>query len=321
MNLEISNTYRAKKGYECFNACIVNSFAQVGVDLSSSDTFFSMDSNVLFENEQSILEVPSSVLFLDKYNIQYENDTYPNSDISELWKKIMADFFKSLVVRVRPEIMNYSKLFSSNLGAGHYINVINVDDKQVYFVDGYVPKITDDLYLGAVDKDIFEQSWCKERNKYRIIDTALNLSVEKIKRDARENFREYVNRSHDLLQFQETDNPEHPVLKMFWKLCERMQSEGQIDQSFAGYFFYELRVRGFLIVKNMIYEKLTELSLELAEEYNLNILKWNQTLMFMRKYMLQAKTDKFIALYGTINGLIREEDEILTRADVLFTDV
>ncbi len=314
MSLETLNTYSVKRGFECFNACIVNSFAKAGVDISSSDVFFSTDTNILTQNEQSIMEVPSSVLFLEKYNILYENDFCANADIYTLWKNGVLNAESSLVVRVRPEIMNYSKRFSSNMGSGHYINVISVDEKQVCFCDGYVSKITDSVYSGAIDKGVLLEAWNAERNKYRILHVPTDMDVEQVKENAKGNLLSYVNYSHELLESPCVENPKHPVLKMLWDLCERMQKGENFDSSFISFFFYAQRVHGFLIVQNMIWEKLMELSFEFAEEYGRIITKWNQTLMFMRKYMLQAKTDKLTALYISIIELIKEEDEILTRA-------
>lgn len=314
MIAETSNIHVPKRGYECFNACIVNSFSKNNLELSSSDIFFSMGDQPLEENENSMLEVFSSKIFLEKYNVYCKKDLYCEENVKEFLYQNTTKPDGHLILKIRPEMIGYSKLFSTNMGAGHYVNIIYADDKQVQLVDGYTPNPMGSGFYETVDIDELVRAWKVERNKYRFIRVPQIIDLDDIKREARENVARYVNNSHSLLQNCDSGVPEHMILRMFWRVIERMKQGEVFDNEFISFFFYDIRVRGFLIVNNMMWEKISECSKEDAEEYLRLITRWNQLLLFMRKYMMKNMTEKIIRLYGDIVALVKEEDELLMKA-------
>lgn len=309
----ISNIYIPKRGYECFNACIVNSFARNKLELNSSDIFFSMGDKPLEENEKSWLEVSSSMDFLKKYDVYCENDLYREENIETFLQEQASKPDRHLILKIRPQMMGYSRIFSTNMDVGHYVNVIYADDKQIHLVDGYTPNAMESGYCGIVNIDELAIAWKAERNKYRIIKISQTIDLKSIRKEARKNLYRYINYSHYQLQNVDKGVPEHMVLRMFWNVIERIKQGEIFDNEFINLFFYDIRVRGFLIVNNMIWEKVYENSEEFAEEYFRIISKWKHILLFMRKYMMQKMTEKIVKLYDNILVLVKEENEFLIR--------
>lgn len=78
-------------------------------------------------------------------------------------------------------------------------------------------------------------------------------------------------------------------------------------------FFSKIKVSGFVIGKNMIWEKVNEYAPSYADDYLHIIHRWNHILLVMRKYCFCNKVEKAISIYNDIVNVVLEEDELLMK--------
>ena len=309
MNVIDIEKYTPKRGFECVNACLVNCLAFQNCDISSSDILFSVeDKNIYtFEDDFLYCNEPNNP-FAEKYGIKLELKSTDQQNAKKVITNELQKNNSFLVVAVRPEILEYSLVFSENSqGYRHFINIVGADEKEVYFVDGYVFHVDDAVYSEHVNYEKFLKAWEMKKYLFCRVEIPDDLNVKGIKQEAKQHFVSYVQRDHEILMNSKEDDPEHDILRLFWLLKNKISRDNCIDPNYINHFITQVKVEGFLIIKNMIWEKLYEISPEYAEEYDQYIKRWNHLFMVIRKYTIRNKAEGIVALYENIRELVYEE--------------
>lgn len=245
--------YSVRRGYECFNACILNCLAFSDIDVNSSDIFFSASDQPL----------------------------------------------------------NY---VNNNLEVGHFINVMDYVDNQVYIVDGYAVSIMGNTFQGNVDADTVERAWAAKGYDYFHFSDIKAEKLVHLRQDARKNLNSYLFKAHDKIANMSIDHPQIEILLQVYNLINKIIEGDDLDEQFIDKFFSMTKVQGFIVLENMLWEKVNEFANEYSEDYLKIVNRWNQLLLCLRKHVYSNRQERMIACYEDMVKLAKEENRLLLKA-------
>lgn len=299
---EIKNFPR--RGYECFNTSVLNCYVMEGVDISASDMYY-------FNKAKMCTAFIDDIVSVKMY-------TYNEENYMDFFKSDFKDNNKYKVVYVRADELGYSPELNSNvIGYGHAINILDANDEGVYYADGYVTRIDGEVHSGFITYDMLQSAWSKENFRCFDLEFIKNDIDEKtIKNVAKEMFVTELANMHEAYINGEADGYGLYDYKSF---LDKVHEANYVDMYEANSFLAGSKVVGFLTLKNYILERLLDISIEVAQEYNYFINRWNHYMLLVRKYCISNKIDKLDKLYGDICELTKAEDEFMVKAEKIIS--
>lgn len=300
MNVVDLESYSPKRGYMCFNACIVNCLSMSDIQLTSSDVFFAGNAE--------------KDMFLEEYRITHEKHYLIDQDIKSFFCEEAMRDNSHLIINVRPDLLDYSSVLAENImGFQHSINIVGANDEGVNFIDGYAYTVMGEVYSGFISYEKLKPAWDIEGNVYHKIFMPEALDENKIKEDAKRQFYIWLKRNHKMIDNSQDEIPVDDILFYFWTLKNKIEREQCINMEYMNTLLAKVKVSGFLIGKNMVWEKISEYAPSYADDYLRIIHRWNHILLVMRKYSFSNKVEKVIALYNDIVKVVLEEDQLLMK--------
>lgn len=307
-----------EKGYECLNACILNWLHYSGVIVNSSDIYFASEVDHLKFNditeELSINAYEKNFSFMDKYCVTYKMCNSTKDNCIDQLNKIVANN-NHIILKTCPEKLGYTNAFSLNRDAPHFINVLDIkEDGKILILDGYIPTLNSTTFIGYIDFEDFLEAWAEREYEYILLDNLEELNTEKIKNEAVENFKNTI-KNYCIESEKFTDyNFGDEVLKLFYCFFNRVKIQDIPTENYVEDFFFKIKVFGFMIEKQMVFQKLQEGSSEIAKKYERLIGKWNGILLFTRKAIYTKKNTQLDQIYEKICEVVIEEKRLFEYA-------
>lgn len=308
----LNNEYRLIQGYECFSACIGNVLGYINHDISGNEIIILGDGmKVIYDSNKKIISsemYASNLRFLNKFRISYVRDVCDSPLVAESFLCEMLDRSSKLILKTKAQLLTYNRVFSQAGNSAHYINVLGYNEDNLYICDGYVPTMRASNFSGWVSKEELLEAWKGVGYEYLIlqdVDIVRSKNIRQcLKAKVLKGINDYITGENDNnLYFGQA-----AVLKLFEDIKEKGTDNNREDILEIN---YQLKIYGFLSLKNILKEVLVKDNSMYTDEYEKAIREWNSICIMLVKCAIENKDNLYDLLFKRVKQCVKEEEQLL----------
>lgn len=328
--VRIDNKKSCITASNCFRACILNCFAEIGLGVGEADIYIDgLGFRVAYHKEKKHLYTDnhkSTFEFLKKNGIHFEEKMLLDAK-GNVEEEFAADDRKSvlgavcdllgeekyIIIKCDSRALRHSSVFSEGQNEqSHYLVLMSgiSDSGNIYIRDGYIPGISIDAFDGWTDADPIMQAWERKNYQCYILDgkkydplTHCIIDLSDVLRLCEEYIYSVPYGEENLIYGEE-------AVKYAFEEIEKMRSKHFEIRELVLQLYYDFNIGGFINGRRLILEKLNQLEVDTSGYLEI-ISRWENINLLLLKLGYSGKNDRYGKIYSKAMELIDDEHEYI----------
>lgn len=305
------------QSHECLSSCIGNILHKKYPSITGNEIIINGRGFRVLYREQPVQLMTemfgANFIFMKKYGIGFESCKLANGDEPEKHlNNLLADGL-NVILKVNANTLVHNRIYKQVDEAPHYINVIGEKNNKYEIIDGYVPTMEASSFKGEIEKKVLFEAWKQYGNRAYIVYDNFSLDEELIFRETMIELYNSINNYYNSRKKKELVYGEAAILKFIDSV------RFGISREEAKMLNYQLKIWGFLSVKQMIIELLSNQNIfnDIVNQYKNIINKWNKLSLLILKVSISQRKETINELVNQMRNCVEEEEELLKNIQLI----